>query len=170
MIVYHGTRTIPDRFDLSLIGRGAEPNSALGVWATRDPHLAYDYAGGRHIAVLSTATPKLASAHDYQTLIWGGPEYGPAQRRCAFEMFKKARLSLMAQGYDGIWCECPGLDLDSAVCLFRPETIDIQRVIRHAEDADIDPLEDPLDDSFVDFQKRLEDELELARLSLKEVR
>jgi hypothetical protein len=162
MILYHGTQVVIDRFDPALIGRGAEPNSALGVWATLDPHQAHDYAGGKHLLVLSVKAPKLASVSDYQAAIWGGPDYGPSERVIARQMFEAARLSLMAQGYDGVWCECPGTDLNAAVCLFSAQSVKIQQVIRYAEDRDLDDLEDPQDDSIVDINKRLEDELSLA--------
>jgi hypothetical protein len=159
MILYHGTTSIFDHFDPELIGKGAEPNSALGVWTTQQPDLALQYSGETNLLVLQVDTPKLATVQCYNTAIWGGYDLGPSDKHRARSAFAAARLSLADQGYDGVWCECPDTDLAAAICVFDPQNIKIIRAIAHAEDRDLDELQDPPDDSICDFSKCLEDEL-----------
>ena len=162
MILYHGTQAVFDAFDPALIGEGAEANSALGLWATLNPHSAFEYGGGRRILVLEIAAPRLAAVCCYDSAIWGGPDFAPADREIAWPRFVAARTALSRAGYDGVWCECPDTDLGQAVCLFDPGRVRILRAIDHPEDRDLFELEadaEAADDSEVDFTRSLEDAL-----------
>ncbi|MCE6957640.1 hypothetical protein LAZ40_00960 [Cereibacter sphaeroides] len=162
MILYHGTKRIVDRFSPETVGVGYEANSALGLWLTRCPHLAASYADGGTILVVEVDAPRLAVARDLATTIWGGPDLHPSDREIGWPRFVAARLALMAEGLDGIWCEMPGTDLEGAVCLFRPETARIVSRIPLDHHPDLSILEDPEDDAAILFDRALEDRLAVA--------
>lgn len=162
MILYHGTRARFARFTAQSHGRGAEANSVLGIWATRCPHAASAYGGDRRLLVLDVPVPRLAIVCCYDTALRGGPDLSPADREIGIARLKSARAALRARGIGGVWCELPGTDLAGAVCLLEPAAIAIRETIEHPECRDLEALEDPADDSAVDFSLRLEDLLATA--------
>lgn len=135
--LFHGSRSVFDQFDPYQIGMGAEPNSVLGVWLTRDPEAASGYGGGRAIMIVEAETLRLAPALDRHTAIWGGPDLYPTDRELAWPRFEKARKELMSLGYDGIICEMEDCDLEGAICIFDPEKLTIVEAIEYPEDRDI---------------------------------
>lgn len=159
MRLYHGTRKEFDAFDPYMIGMGAEPNSALGVWLTQDPHIAAGYGGETRLVIAEVDAPRLAVGVDYQTAIWGGPDLHPTDREISWPRFEKARRDLMEAGFDGVMFDCPGTDLEGAVCIFDASKIRITEVLEYPEEADLCPLENPPDDSVPDWSVRLEEAL-----------
>lgn len=131
--LYHGTsRPIP-RFEGDRIGQGFEPNSALGVWLTADPMMTATYAGDFGVVLIATPPPlTLAVAHDWGQAIWGGPDLHLEDREVARARFAMARERLRDQGFDGIWCNMPGTDLESAICLVDPACIRVAGAIPSA--------------------------------------
>lgn len=163
MILFHGTG--PDRvgFDELLSGEGAEANAALGVWLSASPHAASLYARGR-ILVCEILAPRLAVARDRETAIWGGPDLMPTDREIGWPRFDAARRSLAAAGFDGVWCEMPGTDLEGAACIFDHRALRVLRVAEPDGDA-LDALEAEFggrDDSSIDLAVSLEDALSAA--------
>lgn len=159
MRLYHGTRKDFDAFDPYMIGMGAEPNSALGVWLTQDPHIAAAYCGERRVVIAEIDAPKLAVGTDYRTAIWGATDLNPTDREVAWPLFEKARRELMEAGFDGVMFDCPGTDLEGAVCIFDAAKLRITGAMDYPEEHDLLPLENPPDDSVPDWSVRLEEAL-----------
>ena len=164
MRLYHGSRDAFDAFDPQMVGTGAEPNSALGVWLSRDPRSAYGYGGNRHLAIAEIAAPRLAVCSDEYVAIWGARDLSPLDGEIAWPLFDEARKILMAEGYQGVLFDCVDTEMEGAVCIFEPETVSIVETLTFLEDHEFDPMENPHDDSVVDHHQSLEEVLSgLAR-------
>ncbi len=162
--LFHGAYRHFDAFSADTIGMGAEGNSALGIWLSEEPHVAAGYGGGQHLMVVEAAPLCLAVARDWRATICGGPDLFPTDREIAIELFREARLRLMDEGFDGVWCEMPGTDLAGAVCVFGPEKLRIVEVLRRPEENDLDLLTGCLTEAEIDFSRALEDVLEALRV------
>lgn len=167
MILYHGTRNAAlDAFTEDGVGRGAEPNSELGVWLTRDPHAAAAYCGDRRVLIVEIDAPRLAVARDKHVAIWGDPEVSSGNwrfRAVQGSLFAAARERLRAEGFDGVWCEMSEEDMAGAVCVFDPSRLRVVGALDYPENRDLDEMADPADDSEVDFGADLETVLDEIR-------
>lgn len=149
--LFHASKTGFRRFDPDRIGSGAEANSALGVWLSVEPQVAWDYARGGALMVVETGSLRLATASDRKAMIWGGPDLFETDREIGWVAFDSLRRALLADGYDGVWCEMPGTDLEGAVCILDPSRLEIVEVLeRPAEDL-VDRLEGALEAAVFDF-------------------
>lgn len=168
--LYHGTRKLFDSFNSELIGEGWEPNSALGVWLSTSPLIAWEYAYGENLIVAETGELRLLVARNLQTTVWGGEDLHPQDREIAWPLFDAARQSLAALGYDGIYCEMPGTSLEGAVCVFDPSRLRIINTIQKPEANMVEALAECDDGLLIDFDYALEDELQRSKQSGEELR
>jgi hypothetical protein len=170
VILWHASRRPVRKFVASGIGLGWEPNSALGVWLSRDPEIAASYLREEDGWLHRVEVPdglRLAAAHDRHAAIWGGPDLTSMDREIAYPMFEAARRDLSGLGFDGVWCEMPGTDLDASVCLFDVRRIRISERIR-VTSRDVLPEVEGDDTSDVHFGVNLEDALGRAGAALPE--
>ena len=149
--LFHGTRQENITFEDTLIGRGAEPNSALGIWFTTEPELAFDYSGKRHLIEIVTSHLNLVALENREMAIWGTCDTLPKRTDAMRQKFVTMRLDLMKKGFHGVWCEMPGTDLEGAVCLFSSRHFTISRFFRFPEEHEVEVLTGRCDDVSVDF-------------------
>lgn len=116
--LFHASPNPIDRFCDSLQGQGWEANSTLGTWFSTCPHVAADHAPQGHLHILTTDTLRLAALRCHRSAIWGGPHLLSTDQEIARPRFHALRNHLLSKGFDGVWCEMPGTDLEGAVCLF----------------------------------------------------
>lgn len=158
--LFHGTSAQLSRLSEERIGLGHSPNSALGVWLTADPLMAATYAGDFGVVLIAATTPlTLAVAHDWTQAVWGGPDLHLEDREVARARFAVARTRLRGQGFDGIWCNMPGTDLESAICLVDPARIRIVGSIPSAAQDLLQQIPHALRGIRVNFRHCLEDVL-----------
>lgn len=167
--LFHGAREAFTAFDPKMIGIGAEPNSVLGVWLSTDPHVAFSYALGGYLKEVGTGPLRLAVARDHYSAIWGAPDLMPCDGEMAYPLFLHARGELSRAGYDGIWFEMPGTDLEGAVCIFDPAILRIARVLHAPLVDELDGLTGALDAVDIDFSCALEDLIAEGRRPLGEI-
>lgn len=161
--LFHASTTGFRRFDPERIGTGAEANSALGVWLSVDPQVAWDHARGHNLMVVETGPLRLATASDRRTIIWGGPDLHETDREIGWPAFDRLRRVLLEDGYDGVWCEMPGTDLEGAVCILDPSRLRIVEVLEAPSEDMVDALAGSIEQAEFDFSRDVCAEMLLCR-------
>jgi len=131
--LYHGTANDFHAFDELSVGRGREPNSALGVHLVEDPAAAAEYArlcarsrnsAEPRVLVVEVEVERVATCTSRRDFLGLDDDAGHGRTH---EDFAEQRRRLMEEGYQAIVCDEIGDDLAGCWTVFDPASIRIVR-------------------------------------------